>query len=86
MQSLRLVALIALVVAVERAGSGPGGWRRQLQAKAVSPKQADPQYTTAVRNIQASKFAEAIPLLEQVVVRDQAERRRVQLAGLCNAP
>ena len=49
-------------------GDGGGSSR----PKAVSPKQADPQYTNAVRNIQASKFAEAIPLLEQVVARDQA--------------
>jgi tetratricopeptide (TPR) repeat protein len=72
MQSLRLIALIALVVAlgVPTTARGDGGGRSR--PKAVSPKHADPQYTAAVRAIQASKFAEAIPLLEQVVARDQS--------------
>ena len=71
MPSLRLIALIALVVAVgspalARADGGGGSSRPK-----VTPKHADPQYTAAVRAIQASKFADAIPLLEQVVARDQ---------------
>ena len=72
MQSLRLVALIALVVAIGVPAPARGDGGGSSRPKAVSPKQADPQYTNAVRNIQASKFAEAIPLLEQVVARDQA--------------
>jgi tetratricopeptide (TPR) repeat protein len=78
MQSLRLIALIALVVAISmpapaRAdGGGGGGGDPSPGTRAVAPKQADPQYTAAVRAIDASKFAEAIPLLEQVVARDQA--------------
>ena len=76
MQSLRLIALIALVVAINvpapARGDGGGGGGGDPSPSAVSPKQADPQYTAAVRAIDASKFAEAIPLLEQVVARDQA--------------
>ena len=72
MQSLRLVALIALVVAIGVPAPARGDGGGSSRPKAVSPKQADPQYTNAVRTIQASKFAEAIPLLEQVVARDQA--------------
>ena len=76
MQSLRLIALVALVVAlvvalgVPTPARGDGGG--SSRPKAVSPKHADSQYTAAVRAIQASKFAEAIPLLEQVVARDQS--------------
>ena len=74
MQSLRLIALIALVGAVglpvlpapARADGGGG-----TKPARVVPKQTDQGYTAGVRAIQASKFAEAISLLEQVVARDQ---------------
>jgi tetratricopeptide (TPR) repeat protein len=71
MQSLRLIALIALVVAVglpTPAGADGGGGTKPAR---VVPKQTDQGYTAGVRAIQASKFAEAISLLEQVVARDQ---------------
>ena len=72
MQSLCVIALIALVVVVSvptpaRADGGGG-----TKAARVVPKQTDPGYTAGVRAIQAAKFAEAISLFEQVVVRDQA--------------
>ena len=72
MTSLRLIALIALALAVGFPVSvwadGSGG----NQPARVMPKQADPLYTSALRKIQAAKYAEAIPLLEQVVAKDQA--------------
>ncbi len=72
MQSLRVIALIALVVVVSVPApawaDGGGG----TKAARVVPKQTDPGYTAGVRAIQAAKYAEAISLLEQVVVRDQA--------------
>ena len=72
MTSLRLFALIALTLAVGLPvpvwADGSGG----SQPARVMPKQADPLYTSALRKIQAAKYAEAIPLLEQVVAKDQA--------------
>ena len=73
MPSLQLIALIALALAVAlpapaRADGGAGG----TKPARVSPKQADPHYTAGVRAIEAKKYAEAIPLLQGVVTRDQA--------------
>ena len=71
MKSLRIIALIALVVAgaMPSPARGDGGGTRPAR---VSPKHADPQYTAGVRAIEAKKYAEAIPLLQGVVNRDQA--------------
>ena len=71
MKSLRLIALIALVVAAAMpalAWAQSGGTRPAR----VTPKHADPQYTAGVRAIDAKKYAEAIPMLQAVVNRDQA--------------
>jgi tetratricopeptide (TPR) repeat protein len=71
MKSLRLIALIAVLIAaaIPAPARGDGGG---TQPARVKPKQADPQYTAGVRAIEAKKYAEAIPLLQGVVNRDQA--------------
>jgi tetratricopeptide (TPR) repeat protein len=71
MKRLRLITLIALVAtaAMPAAARADGGGTRPAR---VTPKQADPQYTAGVRAIEAKKYAEAIPLLQGVVTRDQA--------------
>src|SRR5262245_26854203 len=71
MQSLRLIALIALVIAAALPAPawGDSGGTRPAR---VTPKHADPQYTAGVRAIEAQKYAEAIRLLQGVVTRDQA--------------
>jgi tetratricopeptide (TPR) repeat protein len=69
--NLRLIALVALVLAAgvpSQVRADGGGGTRPAR---VNPKHVDPQYTAGVRAIQASKFAEAISLLQQVVARDQ---------------
>ena len=70
MTSLRPIALIALALAVILPAPvwADGG----NQPARVMPKQADPLYTSALRKIQAARYAEAIPMLEQVVSKDQA--------------
>ena len=71
MKRLRLIALIALVVAAAMPAPtwADGGGTKPAR---VTPKQADPQYTAGVRAIEAKKYAEAIPLLQGVVNRNQA--------------
>ena len=74
MKSLRLIALVALVLAtaVPTSARADGGGGGTLPSR-VKPKQ-DPQYTAGVRAIEAKKYADAIPLLQAVVDRDQLER------------
>src|SRR5262245_22523792 len=71
MKSLRLIAFSALVVAAAMPAPAWAQAGGTLPAR-VTPKKADPQYTAGVRAIDAKKYAEAIPLLQAVVNRDQA--------------
>src|SRR5215831_3016852 len=71
MRSLRLIALVALVIAAALPAPARGENSGSMPAR-VTPKQADPQYTAGVRFIEAKKYAQAISLLQSVVNRNQA--------------
>lgn len=72
---LTVVVLVATALIVTLAGyvaaDGIGGDNRP-ESRAAPARPEDPRYAAAVKAIDASKFAEAIPLLEQVVGRDAA--------------
>jgi len=61
------LALLALAATSRACADGGGGGDESRAARGDS---ADPDYTTAVKAIDAGRFAEAIPLLEGVVARD----------------
>ena len=81
MQSLRLIALIALVVAISvpsprlgRTGAAAGAAATQARDESrVAEASGSAVHRRPFRAIEASNLAEAIPLLEQVVARDQAD-------------
>jgi tetratricopeptide (TPR) repeat protein len=66
---LGLVTLI-LVAAPEQARADGGGGGGGGGADGPGAKAEDPNYTAAVKAIQAGRYADAIPLLEGVVQRD----------------
>jgi len=63
--TLVVILLVPVAALADGGGGGGGGGGDTTQAK---PK--DPAYTAAVKAIEAKDFARAIPLLEQILVKD----------------
>jgi len=65
---LTLLLGLGLTDLAAAAGGGGGGGDADMQQSRAKPD--DPDYTAAVRAIKAERFADAIPLLENVVAKE----------------